>query len=234
MWTRRTFPALIATLTLLAGAGCAVDLSRSSGGGSRAPEPEPGRQPAPTAARRADPQDVQRISRALVPLLGAADRKYQLDQVRVGIVADDSINAANAGNGQFFVTRGLLDRASDEQLLAVLAHEVAHDDLGHVAKAQLAEAGVGVGAAILGQIFPIAQSIAPIAGTLITRAYSRSEELAADRHGAELLERVGSSKSALERTLEWLKSTPGGNSPGGFLSTHPAIDDRIEALRAMR
>jgi putative metalloprotease len=229
MRTRRLLVALLLGVGV-SGAGCAVELGGPGGGVSRAPGPEP----ATPASRRADPRDAQRITRALVPLLRAADREYRLDQVRVGIVADDSINAANAGGGQFFVTRGLLDRASDEQLLAILAHEVAHDDLGHVASAQLREAGVGLGAAILGQIFPQAGQIAPLAGTLITRAYSRGEELEADRHGAALLERVGSSREALTQALLWLRQASGGSGPGGFLSTHPAIDERIQALRAGR
>ena len=113
----------------------------------------------------------------MVPLLKAADNPKPLDQIKVGILDDDSINAANAGGGEFYITRGLLARANDEQLAAVLAHEVAHDDLGHVAKAQALGAGVNVGAAILDQIFPGIGQIAPVAGTLITRAYSRREEL---------------------------------------------------------
>jgi beta-barrel assembly-enhancing protease len=173
------------------------------------------------------------VSRALIPLLQAANRKYQLEQVRVGILDDDSINAANAGDGQFFVTRGLLEKANDEQLMAVLAHEVAHDDLGHVNKAQLREVGVGLGAAIIGQIFPQTQQIAPLAGTLVTRAYGRREELEADRHGVELLQRAGSSKDAMERTLVWLRNNAGGGGSGGFLATHPGIDERIQAIRQL-
>jgi len=34
------------------------------------------------------------------------------------------------------------------------AHELAHDDLGHVAKAQALGAGLGIGMIILDQIFP--------------------------------------------------------------------------------
>jgi predicted Zn-dependent protease len=34
-------------------------------------------------------------------------------------------------------------------------------------------------------------------------------------------------------TLSWLMQTSGG-SEGGFLATHPATGDRIEALRDLR
>jgi Zn-dependent protease with chaperone function len=49
-----------------------------------------------------------------------------LNQVRVAILEDPQINAANAGGGEFYITTGLLERASDDQLRGVLAHEVAH------------------------------------------------------------------------------------------------------------
>jgi predicted Zn-dependent protease len=197
------------------------------------PTPSTGQSAPVPSARRVDERDAQRLSRVMVPLLRAADKPRPLDQVRVGVLDDDSINAASAGSGEFYVTRGLLARANDEQLAAVLAHEVAHDDLGHVAKAQAVGAGVEIGAAILDQIFPGVGQIAPVAGTLITRAYSRQEELQADRHGVTILQRAGRPKEAMERTLVWLESQTGGSS-GGFFSTHPGTDERIAALRKLR
>ena len=177
------------------------------------------------------PQDAARLRRIVEPLARAADKPPQ--RVSVGILSDKSINAANAGGGEFYVTRGLLDRASDEQLLAIMAHEFAHNDLGHVAKAQRVEAGVQLGAAILEQVIPNSAIITPIAGTLITRAHSRSEELEADRHAVTLLKRVGSSKQALENALAWLARTSGGGEGGGWFATHPGTNDRIQALRQL-
>jgi predicted Zn-dependent protease len=177
------------------------------------------------------PQDAARLRRIVEPLARAADRPPQ--RVTVGILSDKSINAANAGGGEFYVTRGLLQRANDEQLLAIMAHEFAHNDLGHVAKAQRVQAGVELGAAILEQVIPNSAIITPIAGTLITRAHSRSEELEADRHAVTLLKRVGSSKQALENTLTWLARTSGGGEGGGWFATHPGTNDRIQALRQL-
>jgi predicted Zn-dependent protease len=172
----------------------------------------------------------------MVPLLQAATREYRLDQVKLAIVDDPGLNAANAGGGQFYVTRGMLERANDEQLASVLAHEVAHDDLGHVGKAQALGTATGIGTAILDQIFPgIGQVGGAVAGALITRAYSRSEELEADRHGVDLLRKAGWPREAMERTLVWLKGQAGGGEGGGggFFSTHPGTDERIAALRKL-
>jgi predicted Zn-dependent protease len=116
-----------------------------------------------------------------------------------------------------------------------MAHEVAHDDLGHVAKAQALGTGLGIGAVILDQIIPGAGRVAPIAGALIQRKYSRNEEYEADRHGVALLQRVGRNKDVMINTLTWLMSTEGGGNGGGggFLSTHPETGDRIDVLRRL-
>lgn len=115
--------------------------------------------------------------------------------------------------------------------MGVLAHEIAHDDLGHVAKAQALGAGLNIGMVILDQIIPGSGAITPIAGALIARGYSRNEEFAADQHGATLLERAGQPRQIMVETLTWLMNTSGSGGSGGFFATHPATDDRIEALR---
>jgi predicted Zn-dependent protease len=160
------------------------------------------------------------------------DHPRPLNQVRVGIMDDPHVNAASAGGGEFYVTTGLLQKANDDQLRGVLAHELAHDDLGHVAKAQALGAGVGIGMIILDQIFPGSGQITPVAGALITRGYSRQEEYEADRHGVDLLRRAGYSKELMINTLTWLLRTEGG-SGGGFLATHPGTQERIDALKKL-
>jgi predicted Zn-dependent protease len=226
MKTLRTLSAFVAALTL--GAACAAPVSSpspSSGGGRTAPTAK-----APAATAKVDPAQAERLKRVMVPLIQAADHKRPLSEVRVGIVADDHVNAGSAGAGQYIVTTGLLSKANDQELAGVLAHEVAHDDLGHVAKAQRLETGLAIGTVILDQILPGSGAIAPVAGSLISHAYGRKEEYQADAHGAELLKRAGYSPKVMEETLTWLLNTEGA-SGGGFFATHPATDDRIAALR---
>ena len=223
---KTTLAALLATLSLAA--ACAAPVSSpspSSSGGSTTPTAS-----APRSTARIDPAQAERLKRVMLPLVQAADNKRPLNQVKVGIVDDDHINAGSAGEGQYIVTTGLLRKANDQQLAGVLAHEVAHDDLGHVAKAQRLQTGVAIGMVILDQIIPGSGQLTPVAGSLISRAYGRHEEYQADAHGAEILKRAGYSPKVMEETLTWLLNTEGG-SEGGFFSTHPATDDRIAALR---
>ena len=191
--------------------------------------------PPPTysSARRGDAPEGERLRRVMVPLLQAMDRPCRADQARVGIINQSEINAANAGNCEFYVTVGLLRRASDDQLRGVLAHEVAHQDLGHVAQAQVLGAGLNILSAGLQQLFPGAGAIAPIAGELVARSYGRSEEYAADKHGVEILRRAGYNKGTMLDALNWIRRSS-GDGGGGFLSTHPALDDRIATIQRLR
>ena len=131
---------------------------------------------------------------------------------------------------EFYITTGLLRRANDDQLRGVLAHEMAHQDLGHVAKAQVLGAGLNILAAGLQQLFPAAGALAPIAGELVARGYGRSEEFAADRHGVDIFRRAGYSKETLVDALTWIRRVS-GSAGGGFLSTHPGLDDRIATIQ---
>jgi predicted Zn-dependent protease len=210
-------------------AGCAV---QSSGQADRRPQPQPqptAGAPAPSA-KKIDPAVVERLRRVMLPLVAKMNKPLQAGQIKVGIMDDPHINAASAGGGEFYVTTGLLEKANDDQMRGVLAHEVAHDDLGHVAKAQRLGAGLQIGVVLLDQIFPGSGAVTPIAGQLIARSYSRKEEYEADRHGAEILQRAGFSREVMINTLTWLNETEGGSS-GGFFATHPATGDRIEALK---
>jgi predicted Zn-dependent protease len=162
------------------------------------------------------------------------DRPCQPDEVRVQIMNEPTINAANAGGCQFFVTSGLLQGATDDHLLGVMAHEIAHQDLGHAVRAQMIGAGLSIGAAILEQILPGSAAIAPLAGTLIARGHSRTEEYAADRHAIVLLRRIGYPPDVMIDTLSWIQRASGDQQSGGFLSTHPALNDRISLLKKMR
>lgn len=228
---------MLASLMALTVAACAVPAS--SGGGSASPSSttrspqEGGRRPT-ASTRKVDPAEAERLQRIMVPLIKAMNNPLPLDKVKVGIMDDPAINAANAGGGQFFVTTGLLQKANDEQLSGVLAHEIAHDDLHHVAKAQTLGAGLNIGMIILDQIIPGSGALTPIAGELVARGYSRKEEYAADAHGVDILKRAGMSPDIMVRTLEWLMASSGSGGKGGFFSTHPGTGERIEALRKLR
>jgi predicted Zn-dependent protease len=213
------------TLVVALATGCVLETAS-------APSPAPARKSPEASAKPLEPSQTARLQRIMVPLLRAGDKTRALDRARVGVIQDPNINAANAGGGEFYVTTGLLQKANDDQLRGILAHEIAHDDLGHVARAQVLGTGLNLGVLVLEQLLPGSSAITPIAGTLIARAHSRSEESEADRHAVIILQRAGYSKDVMIDALAWvIKSSQDGG--GGFLSTHPATMDRIDALRRL-
>ena len=215
---------LVFLLGLLPGAAAGGTRSLRTGSYKEAP---------PARSRGSESAQTERLRSIMMPLLAAMDRPCPANELRVGLVNQQEINAGNAGGCQFLVTEGLLRRASDDQLRGVLAHELAHQDLGHVARAQILNTGLGIGSALLEKFFPGVGGLAPMAGTLIARGYGRNEEYAADRHGVEILRRAGYRSEIMINTLAWLRNVS-GHGGGGILSTHPAIDDRIDALRKFR
>jgi len=234
-WTLKTATSVAC---LIGGAallfGCAIETSSGPSAGTPSSGPPTPSTRAPSSkTTTVDAAQGERIKRIMVPLIEAMNHPRPLNQVKVGVIDDPQINAASAGGGEFYVTAGLLQKANDQQLMAVLAHEVAHDDLGHVAKAQAVGALTGIGAIILDQIFPGTGQVAAIPGALITRSYSRKEEYEADKHGVTLLNRIGQPKEVMINTLTWLMQTEGSGAGGGFFATHPATGDRIEALRKL-
>ncbi len=183
---------------------------------------------------KVDPATAERLQNAMVPLLKVMDHPLQPNQVKVGVMEDNAINAASAGNGEFLVTTGLLKQANDTKLQSVLAHELAHQDLNHVQKTQTLGTGLNIGMILLDQIIPGSGNLTPIAGELLLRKYSRNEEYAADKHGVELLQRAGyPGRQMMSDTLSWLIQSSGGSSGGGFLATHPGTTDRVAAVKAL-
>jgi predicted Zn-dependent protease len=230
--TRSLAGTLAAALVLgTAMGGCAGIVG--SGDSSSPPTSTASRPSSGPTPRPVDAAQAQRLQRVMTPLIKAMDNPLPLNQVKVGIMDDPHVNAASAGGGEFYITRGLLEKANDQQLAGVIAHELAHDDLRHVAKAQALGTGITIGMILLDQVIPGSGAIASIPGKLLMNRYTQSEEYAADRHGTEILQKAGMSPTIMADTLTWLMKTEGSSS-GGFFSTHPATTDRIEALRRSR
>lgn len=207
-------------------------------GGCVAPQQQGGgRQPAPQAESQepktiaVTPEQAKRLQTIMAPLIAKMDHPIPASRVKITVWDDPHVNAANGGGGAFYVTTGLLQKANDDRLRAILAHEIAHEDLGHVAKIQTLSAGMDIGFALLEQVAPGSGALTPLAGALVTSAYSRSEESQADAHGVEILNRAGyPGKTLMADALTWLTQVEGA-SGGGFFATHPATGDRIQAVK---
>jgi Zn-dependent protease with chaperone function len=186
-----------------------------------------------TTGGKVDVAQTDRLKRLMIPLLQVMNHPIAARQVQINVVDDPQINAGSSGSGQFLVTTGLLRKANDVHLESILAHEIAHDDLGHVYKIQTLGAGLDIAAVLLDQFFPGSGQLTPFVGNFAIRAYGRNEEYEADKHGVVLLRRIHpNGKEMMVNTMTWLQQTA-GNSGGGFFATHPSTGDRIDRIRNM-
>lgn len=163
------------------------------------------------------------------------------------VLDSDDINAFATPGGHIFITRGLLrcSRTEDE-LAAVLAHEIGHIQLRHgmkaIQKARMTEALTilaqegaksfgGQEVARMTQVF--GGAISDITNTMINNGYSRAYEYQADRAAVTILQRLGYSPHALTNMLGVMAKQikPGGTD---FYKTHPSPQNRIDQINAIK
>jgi len=157
----------------------------------------------------------------------------------VAILDSDDINAFTTSGGHIFLTRGLINIAKTEDALAaVIAHEVAHNQLKHSLKAiktsrvtqaflLTASAGVGVITGMDAEEFAniLNESVGEIMQTMVNSGYSKEHEYEADIAAMCFLAAAGYRPSGLIDMLNGLKAV---HKIGlGLSKTHPAPGQRI-------
>jgi predicted Zn-dependent protease len=161
-------------------------------------------------------------------------RPYPLRGYRFIAVEATGANAVGTPGGFVVVTTGLLRSArSEDELAAVLAHEVAHVQLGHavqpVESARRQERLTAV--ALEGTSDDVHRFFGNVvtAGTdlVLDRGFGKKNELAADAFAARTLREAGYDPAALTAFLSRLD---GRSAQGGFLARHPPAAERVAAL----
>jgi len=153
-----------------------------------------------------------------------------------------TINAFCMAGGKMGIYTGFWDKlhATDGELAAVMGHEIAHALVSHPRERMSVAIGVGIGVTALAVAtardssdFDRNMQIASVAATLaISLPNSREAESEADQIGIELAARAGYDPNAAVTLWEKMAKQD-RNAPMEFLSTHPAVDTRIERLRAL-
>jgi Zn-dependent protease with chaperone function len=150
-------------------------------------------------------------------------------------------NAFALPGGTVVMTDDLAKLATDDdQLSAVLAHEIGHVRGRHGLRLGLQAAGV---AALTAALFGDAVSITGLAVTLPTailqNGYSRELETEADEYAFQRLREVGLSPTAFAEMMQLFEKEHekylGKGASMDYFSTHPATAKRIErALQAAK
>ena len=151
----------------------------------------------------------------------------------VQVFEDKDVNAFALPGGKIGVYTGLFKVAKNQdQLAAVIGHEVAHVIAGHsrarVSNEIAAQLGVGVLSAATGYD---PQIIGLGANLLLLMPYGRHDETEADVLGLDYMARAGfDPRQAPELWVNMARE--GGGAPPEFMSTHPSPQSRIDDLNA--
>jgi len=158
----------------------------------------------------------------------------QVDGVKLNykVYLDKNINAFAMADGTVRVHSGLLDAMPDDQVLAVIGHEIGHVKLKHsyeqMRKQLYTNAAFKAAASsdALGNM--TSSQLGAVAYKAVNARFSQTDELSADTYAVQLLERLGQDPRAMRRSIETLQRRYG--SGGGFLSSHPSNPDRLRNI----
>lgn len=171
------------------------------------------------------------VSAAIVQQL---EKPYSDEDWDVEVFASEDINAFAMPGGRIGIFTGLMQVAENQdQLAAVIGHEVAHVTQQHALKRANREATTRVGVvattAVLGGGYGVGDVVAMGAQIGLSLPFSRGNETEADTVGLNYMAAAGFNPAASIQLWKNMgeKSKLG---PPQWLSTHPSGDSRIQDL----
>ena len=182
---------------------------------------------------------VQSIGDSLAELSHRSDLIY-----RFTVLDSPAVNAFALPGGYIFINRGLMAYlSSEDELAAVLGHEIGHVTARHSVR-QISQAQVLsiISYAVAREVGSAAGDLANIASGALVAGYGRDMELQADSLGAEYMAKKGYSASGMMDTISVLKehemystevSKRRGFNPQtyhGIFASHPSNDNRLKEV----
>jgi len=175
---------------------------------------------------------VQRVGTRLVTAIGLPRSQWDFR-----LLQDGTPNAFALPGGKVGVNIGLFKVAqNDDQLAAVLGHEIAHVMAKHpaerISRQLLVEQGLNLGGAALGTNPRVVQLAANAATLGLILPFSREQEAEADEIGLQYMARAGYDPRAAIALWQNFARLGGDRTPQ-FLSTHPSPGNRIARLQSL-
>lgn len=183
---------------------------------------------------------VKRIGRRIAVAANKPEYKWEFH-----LIEKDEVNAFCLPGGKVFVYTGILNLAtSNDELAAVMGHEIAHALERHGGErmstalmlqfgGQAASIALGAGTSpAVSQVFSQAYGVGAQVGVLLP--HSRTQESEADEVGMILAAKAGYEPAGaltLWRKMSAYEKSKGKSVPA-FLSTHPASEQRIADIQA--
>ena len=188
-----------------------------------------------------NPAQVQRVQ-AITKRLASQVAAFRPDAAKwpweVHVISLAEVNAWCMPGGKMAIYTGLIEKlnASDDEIAAVMGHEISHALREHARERISRQMGTQMAVGIAGALFGIGelgQNLGNmVADVTLNLPNSRTHEVEADRMGVELAARAGYDPRAAIALWEKMSKASGGGQPPKWLSTHPSHEDRISDLRA--
>jgi predicted Zn-dependent protease len=171
----------------------------------------------------------------------SSDRPETFGGYHFLVLDTDEVNALAAPGGFVFVTKGLLMRCKDEEMLAsILAHEIGHVAAKHglqsIKKSRLVdtfkilgkEAATRYGPKELAELTGVFENVlGDIVEGLVEKGYDRKYEYEADNLAIKYAAATGYDPNGLERFLKTMTGGPAAGGAKGWFKTHPSAEDRL-------
>ncbi|MBO3277750.1 M48 family metallopeptidase [Pseudomonas schmalbachii] len=185
-----------------------------------------------------DAKRVKAIAQRLIPETGSFRQDAPGWDWQVNVVKSDELNANCGPGGKIIFYTGLIDKLklTDDEIAAVMGHEIAHALREHgreaMSRAYAIQMGENLGGALLGLGQTSMQIADQVVQYSLTLPNSRSNETEADLIGLELAARAGYNPNAALTLWQKMGQAAGGSAPPELLSTHPADSTRMANLQA--
>lgn len=155
--------------------------------------------------------------------------------VNYKVYVTKDVNAFAMANGCIRVYSGLMDMMNDNEVEAVIGHEMGHVALGHVKRGMQVALGTNalrVAAASAGGVLGnLSQSqLGALGEKLVNAQFSQRQEAEADDYSYDLLRKRGINPSGLVTSFEKLAKQDAGRQSSMF-DDHPASEARAQHIR---
>ncbi len=188
-------------------------------------------------AGRDDPQlqRLRAIAQRIVPFARPWNARSAQWQWEVNLLGSPEVNAFCMPGGKIAFYYGILQKLqlNDDEVAAIMGHEVAHALREHARERMGKTAATRIGAGLLSSLLGLGgagDALLNMGGQLLTLKFSREDETEADLVGLDLGARAGYDPAA--GVTLWQKMTAANaGGPPQFLSTHPAGETRIRDMQ---
>ncbi|GMV03068.1 MAG: M48 family metallopeptidase [Burkholderiaceae bacterium] len=179
---------------------------------------------------------VRAIANRLIPASAAFRPEAAQWKWEVNVIRSDQVNAWCMPGGKIAVYSGLITKLNltDDEIAAVVGHEIAHALREHARERASEQMGAQVlisGASIL---LGAGQAGADLGGVFYKAFFglpnSRLHETEADRIGVEIAARAGYDPRAAITLWQKMARASGASDGPEFLSTHPSAESRLKDL----